>query len=113
MRYKVEGHCTRCGACCRKLVSIWYMTGYDPRVKANLGRSGCRFLRSLEDGSCVCRIREGEIPFERLSPNVQWYYRYNCLSYPDPENDAHTPPIHQLLTGCGFRMVEVVDDESE
>jgi hypothetical protein len=76
------------------------MTGFDPRRKER--SSGCRFLKVDADGRCVCRIRSGEIPWERLSGNVKAYYRRECEPYPDPNDEAHWP----VPPECTFGRVE-------
>ena len=83
------GHCCFCGECCVKEVSTWYMTGYDPAVGPRT--HGCRFLKDMGDGTFKCRIRMGEILWERLSENVKRYYKREYVPYPDPNDEAHWP----------------------
>lgn len=62
----------------------------------------CMYL----DGN-ICKIRESvlsgnatSIPKEHLE-----YWKAECEPYPNPDDYAHTPPVHHLVEGCGFKMV--------
>jgi len=104
-RWIREGECNQCGECCKTLVSEWFMTGYNPvRGPRTLG---CLYLSELPDGRYECLIRSGEIDLDGLSEQVREYYLQECLDYPSPDNPAHCPPRHELLEGCGYRMVGV------
>ena len=97
--------CNQCGKCCKTLVSIWFMTGYSQ--ESGLRTMGCLYLSERPDGRYECLIRSGEIDFSGLSEQVQEYYLQECLNYPNPDDPAHCPPRHDLLEGCGYRMVGV------
>lgn len=81
------------------------MTGYDPVRGPRI--SGCINLSELPDGRYECLIRSGEIDLDSLSSQVREYYLRECLNYPNPDDPAHCPPRHELLAGCGYRMVGV------
>ena len=82
-----EGHCNQCGKCCIELM------GYRPMLNDD---GICKYLK---DGKCT--IQEAvPLNFEHLD-----YWRCECVPYPDPDNKAHVPPKHELLKGCGFKMV--------
>lgn len=86
-----EGECSQCGQCC--LDEMFY----KPMLDEN-GR--CIYL--TEDNKCQIRIDPTGVPQEHLD-----YWLKECIPYPDPSNPAHTPPVHSLPEGCGFRMVRV------
>ena len=69
-----------------------------------LNASGrCLYLIKTETGyRCAIRIDPTGIPKDHLK-----YWKRECAPYPNPKNPAHTPPIHKLMKGCGFRMVEI------
>jgi len=80
------------------------MTGFDPSKPYR--PTGCRFLQKASDDKYECSIKTGKISWEKLSENVKNYYLTQCLPYPDPDDPAHCPPVHQLPKRCGFRIVE-------
>ena len=89
-----EGSCNQCGKCCLNEMF------YRPMLNAS-GR--CLYLIKTETGyRCAIRIDPTGIPKDHLK-----YWKRECAPYPNPKNPAHTPPIHKLMKGCGFRMVEI------
>ena len=60
----------------------------------------CRYLEP--DGSCQIRNDPTGVPKKHLQ-----YWIEECKPYPNPEDPAHTPPRHELLECCGYRLVEV------
>ena len=88
-----EGECKQCGRCCVELM------GYRPMLNE---KGICMYLVGSD-----CKIRNAviakdtsSIPQEHLE-----YWKIECEPYPDPNEEAHTPPIHRLVEGCGFKMV--------
>lgn len=103
--FKRIGKCKQCGECCKTLVSIWFMTGYDavkgPRT------TGCIYLEEQPDGGYNCLIKTGEVDLDGLSENVKNYYLRECLPFPNPKDLGHCPPRFCLPEKCGYRIVEV------
>ena len=97
-----EGECNQCGECCKTLVSLWFMTGYNREIGPRT--LGCLYLSERPDGRYDCLIKSGEFDFNSLSKQVREYYLRECLNYPNPDDPAHCPPRHDLLEGCGHRM---------
>jgi len=61
----------------------------------------CKYL--LSDNQCgIKSSRIKDIPQRDLE-----YWKRECISYPNPDNSAHVPPVHELLPSCGFKMNEV------
>lgn len=107
MGWQVEGSCKQCGECCKTLMRMSYMlrrpdASDDPD-------NWCAYLFE-KDGKWWCEIRqaydEGDTELIEMLPRlVREYFLEECKDYPDPEKPAHVPPRHELLEGCGFRIV--------
>ena len=91
MTWVREGECNQCGKCCLDVM------GYKPMLDEN-GR--CQYL--TDEMKCQIRIDSTGVPREHLE-----YWKQECEPYPDPNSYSHVPPIHNLVEGCGFRMVKV------
>ena len=85
------------------------------QYKPMLDKNGvCIYLEKTGD-IYVCKIQASAKfgDFTRVRrpswvPKIHWeYWLRECKPYPDPDSDAHVPPVHQLLEGCGFRMVKI------
>lgn len=61
-----------------------------------------RCLYLTDEMKCRIRIDPLSVPFAHFE-----YWKNECEPYPDPNRRAHTPPVHELVEGCGFRMVKV------
>ncbi len=102
----LKGSCKKCGECCKTLMRMSYMLRY-PNPMNPYNR--CNYLFE-EDGRWLCEIRqaydEGDMELIQMLPQrVRKYYLEECKDYPDPGNPAHTPPRHELLEVCGYRIV--------
>jgi hypothetical protein len=75
----------------------WFMGGVD----------GCIFLKKIPNDKYECTIKTGEEDITELTPRIRKYFFEQCLPYPCPTEEAHTPPIHELPDKCGYRMVWV------
>lgn len=102
----LKGSCKKCGECCKTLMRMSYMLRYPNPMNPD---NWCNYLFE-EDGRWLCEIRqaydEGDTELIQMLPQrVRKYYLEECKDYPDPAKPAHVPPRHELLEGCGFRIV--------
>lgn len=72
----------------------------------------CKYLyQETADRLWYCEIQEAyegddrEL-LEMISEGDLRYWRENCRDYPDVGDPAHVPPLHRLLDGCGFKIIE-------
>lgn len=100
-----KGSCKQCGECCKTLVSVWFMTGYDA-VKGPRAR-GCIYLKEQPNKRYNCLIKTGDIDWGTLPKNIKEYHLRECISYPNPQDPSHCPPEYYLPETCGYRIVEV------
>ena len=101
------GSCVQCGECCK---GTEMMCGY--MVKSN--KAECEYL-AKRAGKFICLITDGIYNLETPTKPAQIpqeaydYWLAECYPYPNPDDEAHTPPIYQLPNTCGFIMAVVPD----
>ncbi len=81
----------------------------------NLTKMQCKYLIK-DNGIFVCEITAGKFEESKdisISPLIPQkdidYWKQECQSYPDPDNEAHIPPIHVLPTKCSYIINKEVD----
>lgn len=98
-KWKVEGHCSYCGECCKSNTIALFMGGFT--------REYCRYF-NLDTKKCKVRIEYEEtgkklkgVPKEHFE-----YFLIDCLHYPNPRDRDYCPPRHTLPEQCTYRMVK-------